>query len=196
MFEILDVLLLLVIIFCIFNGWRQGLIIAVFNVVGYIFSIYVARIFAPKITEYLLTNTEISVYIESILSGFMGDINALDLGTGIISGFASNTILNLIAFGVVFAVSSIIISTIKKLLRGINRIPVIGKLNRIGGAVVGVGNAILIAFIVLAFTYFIATTTDNKELSKTIENTILIDILYENNPIVTLIKNNIPTPKV
>ena len=196
MFKILDVLLLLVIIFCIFNGWRQGLIITVFNIVGYIFSIYVARIFAPKVTTYLITNTDISKHIETILSSFMGDINSLDLGTGIISGFASNTILNLIAFGVIFAISGIIISIIKRFLRGINRIPVIGKINRIGGAIVGVGNALLIVFIVLAFTYFIATTTDNKELSKTMENTILIDILYENNPIVSLIKNNIPTPKV
>ncbi len=152
--------------------------------------------FAPKITEYLLNNTEISKYIETFLSSFMGDINALDLGTGIISGFATNTILNLLAFAIIFAISGIIISVIKKLLRGINRIPVIGKLNRIGGAIAGVGNALLITFIVLAFTYFIAITTDNTELSKTIKNTILIDILYENNPIVTLIKDNIPTPKV
>lgn len=196
MFKILDILLLLVIIFCIFNGWRQGLIIAVFNIVGYIFSIYMARAFAPKITAYLITNTEISKYIETILSSFIGDINALDLGTGIISGVASNTILNLIAFGLIFAMSGIIISIIKRFLSGINRIPVIGKLNRIGGAIIGIGNALILTFIVLAFTYFIATTTDNKELSKAIENTILIDVLYENNPIVTLIENNIPTPKV
>ncbi len=187
----LDLIVILVILIYAFNGWRRGLILSVFSILGYILSLIVAREFSPVFTKYVVLNTGFDTWLDSILSKGIRSVTQMNVPTSAVSDLATNTIINVICFFIIFAVTSMVIFNIARLVNGVGRLPVIGELNSLGGLVFGTVKGLLLIFIVLALSQIIVTT-GNTQLGQKIEGTIVVKSMYHNNPILYVIKEIVP----
>lgn len=182
----LDIVVIVAIIFYAIKGWRRGFILSIFSIVGYLISLIMARAFSPTITTYLISNTNISNWIDGVFGDRLRDAAQINISTKMFTGFATETLLSVICFFIIFAVTSIIIFNIGHLANGVTRLPVIGKANRFSGMLFGTIKGLLLVFIVLALLSFVANLGDTK-IASTIENTVILNVMYDNNPILYLI---------
>lgn len=184
----LDILTLLMIAFGIFNGWRLGLLNTILSLARYVLSIFVARLISPQITEFIVSQTKIGDWVDKLVGDMINNAMESELAGGFISGVASETIINLICFAIIFFISVILLTKLMKIGLAINKIPLIGGINKFGGMIAGLVKSFILIFIILSFTYFLVNFAGKDQLGEKIEQTILVDALYENNPIVGFIK--------
>lgn len=189
----LDLLAVIIIFLYAFKGWRRGLILSVVSIIGYILSLAVARAFSPDLTRFLIDNTGISRWVDSLLGDKIRDITQMNIPTDMVTGMATQTVVNAISFFVIFSITSMIVFNIVKSLNGIGKLPVIGTLNRFGGLIFGSAKALILIMIVLAVLSFVVKS-GNAKLGESIKDTIIVDTLYNNNPILDFI-NEIFEPK-
>lgn len=78
-------------------------------------------------------------------------------------------------FTVLFIVITIILNLIVKVLKGVNKIPLIGGINKILGAVSGAAEGIIIIFVICIFIQVIISLSDNSLIFL---NTMTIDETY------------------
>ena len=104
-----------------------------------------------------------------------------------LTGFISNLIINIIAFLLVFIVSGIIVSVIGKLVHIFSRLPVIRFFDRGLGLILGLLEAVLIIYIILALLFAVTPLRESVAADKYISESTLTKYMYENNPIVTLV---------
>lgn len=179
---------LAVIIICIyaFKGWRRGLILSILSIVGYIISLVVARAFSSDLTKFLIDNTGIDHWVDSFLGDRMRDMMQMDIPTQMVTGFATEAIVNAISFFIIFSITSMIVFNIANFLNRIGKLPVIGTLNRFGGLIFGIAKAFILIMIVLAVLSFVVNN-GNAKLGESIKDTIIVDTMYHNNPILNFI---------
>lgn len=188
----LDLIVVLVILLYAFNGWRRGLILSVFSILGYILSLVVAREFSPILTKYIVNNTGLDTWLDGLLSKGIRNVTQMNVPTSSVSDLATNTVINVICFFIIFAITSMVIFNIARLINGVGRLPVIGELNSLGGLVFGTAKGLILVFIVLALSQIIVNT-GNTILKQKIEQTVVVEAMYDNNPILYLIKEIVPT---
>ena len=94
-----------------------------------------------------------------------------------IAGFVALIIINIISAVIVFLLVLAVLKIVSKSLRLFNHIPIIGGLNRLGGAACGAAFAVLIVWAVLAVIWFM----EPGEVHDIIRETMLTRFFYENN---------------
>ena len=80
----------------------------------------------------------------------------------VIIGPAVTLIITLVIFALTVAVCSVLASLLAKLFRVINKIPVIGFANRMGGFVVGVATGVVYVILISCVLSIIAVVTENS----------------------------------
>lgn len=188
----LDLIVILVILLYAFNGWRRGLILSVFSILGYILSLIVAREFSPVLTKYVVLNTGVDTWLGGLLGRGVRSVTQINVPTSVVSDLATNTVINVVCFFIIFSVTSMVIFNIARLVNGVGRLPVIGELNSLGGLVFGTVKGLILVFIVLALSQIIVNT-GNTIIRQKIEQTVVVETMYNNNPILYLIKEIVPT---
>ncbi|MCL2674576.1 MAG: CvpA family protein [Defluviitaleaceae bacterium] len=94
-----------------------------------------------------------------------------------IASFVALIIINIISAVIVFLLVLTVLKIVSKSLRMFNHIPIIGGLNRLGGAACGAAFAMLAIWSVLAVVWFMET----GEAHAVIYETMLTRFFYENN---------------
>ena len=177
----LDIVLGAILALSLILGFARGLVRTVTSVVIFFLSVFggvwVARMFAPRVTAWAMPHVE-GFVMERIMnsglvpaastgaasadSSMLGNLgaSAKELYSGMVnSGMdALSTMVEKavhgVAFLVIFFVAMILLSVVLRLLsrplRLVERIPVFGFLNRLGGAAVGLVLGVLICLLVCA----------------------------------------------
>ena len=94
-----------------------------------------------------------------------------------IAGFVAMIIINIISGILVFLLVLVILKVVSKSLRLFNHIPIIGGLNRLGGAVSGAAFGLLLIWLILAVIWFM----EASEVHALIYETAVARFFYENN---------------
>lgn len=84
-------------------------------------------------------------------------------------------------FMVLFIILNIILSLIAKMLKGINKIPLIGGLNKVLGAVAGLAEGVIVIFIICILINVAITLSDNSLIflnTMTIDETMIFHKIY------------------
>lgn len=92
--------------------------------------------------------------------------------------------LRTILFAVIFALASVLLGIVIKLSGAVNKIPVIGKLNALAGGILGLGEGVLVVFIVCLAVRFIISLAGKDAVffnESTIEQTFLFRHIYNFN---------------
>ncbi len=153
---IIDIILLIVMLYGLLSGLMRGGVLQFFSLVGFIIALIVARLFSNDLGD----------LISSLLTS---DNNAWSI------------FYNAIAFFVIFFVVQIIIKKIAHMLNFFTKLPVIGFLNRIIGAVLGFVQMYLIAFLVIIVLFLLPS----ENVSEYIEGSNVAMYMINSTPVLS-----------
>ena len=149
----LDPLLVIILLLLAVSGFGRGLAKSIFDITGY-FVLFVLALFASRYLSGPLANL---VWPDSIL--YSPEIIEI-LGIDIPSEQIPVLVMGAISLLVLFIIFSVGFRVFSGSFSWVNRIPVFGLLNRIGGGAVGVllgalfGYFIIVAFSLVPFSFF------------------------------------------
>lgn len=98
-----------------------------------------------------------------------------------VGSYLAKLVADIIAFLIVFVVVTVVVRIAMKMLGILNKLPVIGGVNRLAGALVGVGIGIVIVWILFIVVTLLYDTTFGKMCFETIESTPILRKLYDSN---------------
>jgi uncharacterized membrane protein required for colicin V production len=101
----------------------------------------------------------------------------------------TNAIMTGLSFFIVFFLLGIVAYIVRHIIRKIERVPVIGTVNRIAGFAVGFIKGMVIVWLLLALTSLFAASEIGQTMTAYINDSMMLKYLYENNPVIKLIEN-------
>ena len=191
-FVIMDIISIAVLIAMFMWGYYRGAVSALIGLLGLVVSIVLVRYLAPVLTnavfqiplvEQFLTE-KIGLWVASQIATLESALEAKS-GYGVLlpvltaaSGIETAMVSQLTAFAVSFVkeaigvclfvllliVSFLVFQKLKKESKILNRVPVLGKANRIAGAALGVISGFVILFVIVHLLYYFAVITANASL--------------------------------
>ena len=101
----------------------------------------------------------------------------------------TNAIMTGLSFFIVIFLLGIVEYFVRRLIRKIERVPVISTVNRVAGFGVGFIKGIVIVWLLLALISLLATSEAGQTMTLYINDSLMLKYLYENNPVMKLIEN-------
>ncbi|MFV0364853.1 MAG: CvpA family protein [Suipraeoptans sp.] len=103
-----------------------------------------------------------------------------------VAGFLSNIIMHVIAFISLFLIITIIVRAIIFALNTVTELPVVGVLNRIGGAVLGAAGALIIVWFLFLVITLVYAAGIGQGVYEMIQDNSTLAMIYNYNPIMTI----------
>ena len=199
---------LLIVVICIIawnavRGYTRGLLRIVYSLVACILMLTASSMAAPYVRDNILSQTGIESVIYSNIekqiavqgqkaTGDFDMANILLQQSGAydsVSMQLTNAIMTGISFFIVIFLLGIVEYFVRRLIRKIERVPVISTVNRVAGLGVGFIKGIVIVWLLLALISLLATSEAGQTMTVYINDSLMLKYLYENNPIIKLIEN-------
>ena len=178
---------LLIAVICIIawnvvRGYTRGVLRMVYSLAAWIVMLAASTMAAPYVRDHILSQTGIEPVI---LNGIEKQSGAYDT----ISAQLTNAIMTGLSFFIVFFLLGIVAYIVRHIIRKIERVPVIGTVNRIAGFAVGFIKGMVIVWLLLALTSLFAASEIGQTMTAYINDSMMLKYLYENNPVIKLIEN-------
>ena len=210
---IVDIIIIAIIIACVFFGYKKGLVGAAVNILGFIIALLIALILYAPISNFIINHTPIQPTLENAIketvTPFVIKDNQNNEEIDYINGFiekekqkveqteiqiidnVSKTVAaNLIKIAVViivFIVAKVGLIFVKQLAKIISKLPIIGGFNKIGGAIYGVLQSLLIVYILFAVLSVFAPTMENSGILEAVNSSKIGSAMYNNNIILKIV---------
>jgi len=120
-FTYLDVALVLFLLLGLINGFRRGLLLSLIDLIGLILALWLSFRFAPTLAEMIPLMRASEVVSQFPLLGLL----------------LLQQINTIMWFFILFAAISLILLLIKPMFKAINKVPIVGGVNQILGALLG-----------------------------------------------------------
>lgn len=204
---IIDIIVILLIALFTFIGYKQGLVKAAIRLLSFFIAIVVALILYKPISNAIIDNTSIddnikNTIIEKIKPEGVEQDEPIEIEeqTGItnkIIGETNNTIeqiantfaiklIEVCVLILIFIVIKIILRFITALADLITKLPILKQANKLGGTVYGLIRGIFIVYVLLAAIYLVSPLM-NKNVTNTINDSIITKQIYNNNVLLNII---------
>ena len=199
---------LLIVVICIIawnavRGYTRGLLRIVYSLAACILMLTASSMAAPYVRDNILSQTGIESVIYSNIekqiavhgqkaTGDFDMANILLQQSGAydsISTQLTNAIMTGLSFFIVIFLLGIVEYFGRRLIRKIERVPVISTVNRVAGFGVGFIKGIVIVWLLLALISLLVTSEAGQTMTVYINDSLMLKYLYENNPIIKLIEN-------
>ena len=217
MFWIVDLSILIILLLCVFLGYKRGLAKCVIKILSFVIALIVAFVFFKPVAKLIIDNTEIDDGIRnSITSVIQKDVeeggevkedsnlptsmiehinkeikenveNTKETVVNSVANEVSVTAVNVISWIGLFIATRLVLWIISLFTSALTELPILKQIDKIGGIVYGVLESALIVFIVFAIISFISPMIENTGLVKTINKSPVGSVLYNNNPIMRII---------
>lgn len=199
---------LLIVVICIIawnavRGYTRGLLRVVYSLAACILMLTASTMAAPYVRDNILSQTGIESVICSNIekqiavqgqkaTGDFDMANILLQKSGAydsISMQLTNAIMTGLSFLIVIFLLGIVEYFVRRLIRKIERVPVISTVNRVAGFGVGFIKGIVIVWLLLALISLLTTSGAGQTMTLYINDSLMLKYLYENNPVMKLIEN-------
>ncbi len=199
---------LLIVVICIIawnavRGYTRGLLRIVYSLAACILMLTASSMAAPYVRDNILSQTGIESVIYSNIekqiavqgqkaTGDFDMANILLQQSGAydsISTQLTNAIMTGLSFFIVIFLLGIVEYFVRRLIRKIERVPVISTVNRVAGFGVGFIKGIVIVWLLLALISLLVTSEAGQAMTVYINDSLMLKYLYENNPVIKLIEN-------
>lgn len=199
---------LLIVVICIIawnavRGYTRGLLHIVYSLAACILMLTASSMAAPYVRDNILSQTGIESVIYSNIekqiavhgqkaTGDFDMANILLQQSGAydsISTQLTNAIMTGLSFFIVIFLLGIVEYFVRRLIRKIERVPVISTVNRVAGFGVGFIKGIVIVWLLLALISLLVTSEAGQAMTVYINDSLMLKYLYENNPVIKLIEN-------
>lgn len=199
---LIDLIVLTIIALFTFIGYKKGLIKVAFGLISFILAIIISFILYRPISNFIITYTPLDDYIETticerldspettneetnnIVSNYY--TNLKNASTNIIATTISKSIINVSCMILVFIISKIILLFFKFIGDLIAKLPLIKQFNSAGGFLYGLLKGFIIIYSLLAIIAIISPIININEVLTIINNSIITNIMYNNNIIFIL----------
>ena len=199
---LVDLILIAVIALFAFIGYKRGLIKVAFNLISFILAIVISIVLYRPISTFVINYTPLDDMIETaveerlsssditteekenIVSNYYNNIK--NSSTAVIADGISKTIINIGCMIIVFIVSKIILFFFRSMGDLIAKLPLIKQVNHAGGFLYGILKGFIIIYLLLALISIISPIIDINEIVTIINNSIITNIMYNNNIIFIL----------
>ena len=188
---VLDIIIVCIIIFCVYMGYKKGLVKTVMSLLSFVLAYMAAKMFSPPLSVWLGENwvkQQISDIIEknspeNINGAASGLADHLDIAQGV---------SDLIAFAAVFIAVTVLLKIGVMLISAVlERIKVLNFLNKAGGTVAGAlyGTGLSYIFVILAVIavyYILPNVSGDMNLDSAkemIDGSIFFKWILENSPV-------------
>ena len=213
-----DVLILIIIVACAVFGFRNGFLISLSRVGGWIGALIVAFLYRDRVNEWVLENTD---YYEKTLtrindvcmafvenytsagdpSGGAGGFTAIleKYGSELAAAAAEQITIHiwpvLVFCGIVFGIKLVLFIATLLLSIRFHR-GMIGGIDGVAGLLFGLFQAIAAIIVVFALilpiSYMVSAQT-HDDINRSMDNSIVAKLIYENNPLLDFIDGFLPT---
>lgn len=208
MFVLLDVILVALIAFGAFRGYKKGLVGVVVGFASLILSIILAFAFqsivadalvdsgiGEALTEVVQENIQTMIDNgENVEDSFYGSIinsTITEDKVGQAAEVVTAFVMKGVSFIVIFLAVRIICYIIQMVLNVVFNLPILSSINQMGGIAVGVLSTLIKVWILLAIISFITPLPMFNGIAEFIDSTFVIKFLYNNNLLVTIIKTGL-----
>ena len=199
---ILDLIIIAFIALFTFIGYKKGLIKVAFGLVSFILAIAISVIVYKPVSNFVINYTSIDDTIEAtieerlnssdisseetenIVSNYYNNIKSAS--TAVIADGMSKTIINIACMLIVFIITKIILLFFKFAGDLIAKLPLIKQFNYAGGFIYGLLKGFIIVYILLALIAIISPIININNIITMINNSIITNIMYNNNIIFIL----------
>lgn len=208
---VIDIVVIAILVLNIIIGYKKGLINVVFNILAFFIAIIITFILYKPVSNFIINNTEIDDKIkQTIIENIKKEDNSDNEKTessNIIQKYVEDSIKNAeedakektielvantisirgveILTGILlFIVTRLILIVLGFITKFVANLPLIKQFNEIGGVLYGLFKGLLIIYIILTIMFFVVSINQKGIISKTIENSYITRILYDNNIIV------------
>ena len=199
---LLDLIILAIIALSTFIGYKKGLIKVAFGLVSFVLAIVISVVLYKPISNFIIEYTPLDDYIEQTISERLDSAentdeetenmvsnyynNIKNASTNVIADGISKTIINISCMIIVFVVSKLILLFFRFLGDLIAKLPLIKQINHAGGFLYGLLRSFIIIYGLLALIAIIAPIANINDIVSMINNTIITNIMYNNNIILIL----------
>ena len=136
---------------------------------------------------------ELPEVFKSLLSDNNNDVIYEKLGVKTfaeyVGEFLSKLITHIVAFLCTFLLVTIVLRAIIFALDIVSELPVLGFFNRLAGGVVGAAGGLIIIWLFFVVITLLYVTAFGREIYQVIQENAILNMLYENNPLMKLATN-------
>ena len=136
---------------------------------------------------------ELPEVFKSLLSDNNNDVIYEKLGVKTfaeyVGEFLSKLIIHIVAFLCTFLLVTIVLRVIIFALDIVSELPVLGFFNRLAGGVVGAAGGLIIIWLFFVVITLLYVTAFGREIYQVIQENAILNMLYENNPLMKLATN-------
>ena len=199
---LIDIIIIGIIALTTFIGYKKGLIKVAFRLVSFVLAIVLSLILYKPISNFIINNTTLDDKIietveskmsssdntkeetHNLIENYYSDVK--NASTSVIAKSVAQIIINIGCMLIVFIISNIILLFFKFSGDLIAKLPLIKQINSAGGFVYGLLKGFIIVYGVLALIAISAPVIEMEQLTKTINSSIIANIMYNNNVILIL----------
>lgn len=214
---LIDISIIIIMLLCVFIGYRKGLIKVAIRFIAFIIAIILAVLLYRPISNQVMLNTDLDEKIDETIYNKIKDIDfsniseedknkneiikiaekyikeGLEKGTENTAKYVSESLSIIIVEAIVFIVLLIALRIALIILNlmadMIGSLPIIKQFNKSGGVIYGLIEGFIIVNCIFALLYIINPIYKNGEIQKSVEKSTIGQMVYENNFIInTIIK--------
>lgn len=199
---VIDIILVLIVAFSAFLGYKKGLVELGAKLFAGIIAIVITLIIYKPVGNIVIKNTSIDEKIENTIlekttnvidenskisdNKYIQDAsdNAVSqVKEEVIPEQARNIAVNVVYVAtalILFIVSKIVLSIVISLANAVASLPILKQFNEIGGLLYGLVRGAIISFVLILVIGTVAKLNPNGSLSKNVESTYLLKEVYDN----------------
>ena len=212
---IVDIIIILIMALAVFLGMKKGLISCIIDIVAVIVALILALLLCKPVANAIIDNTNFDENLRATIVQNI-PLNDVDFkveeGSNLpepvveyINGITSNVntskdeaidniskelalgIISVIAFLAIFIIVRIILTFVKIVAKIIDKIPVLKQINKLGGAICGAIEGLIIIYAIFAVFSMISPLIANSQILEQIYNSNIGALMYNNNLILKAI---------
>ena len=203
---VLDIVFLLIIIMCVYYGFKKGMLKTIASLATMIVGIWVALYFYRSfimlleripIIHNMLTEIKKGIYKilmlkleESGVTEFFRGLvsqNVINQGNSAVANSVTNIIYSITMMLILLIVVKVGLALTVKIIGIFEHLPVIKQVNRVLGGCIGLINGVLICYVVATLMFVVMANVDVKWLSDNIKESNIAKYFFDTNIIIKAI---------
>lgn len=204
---IIDILIALVLLICIFLGYKRGLVKVLVGLIAFIIALVVTVVLYKPIANAVIDNTKLDDNIKNTIYENIKDENLEnsdnkiiqfanqyilpgmeEVTIEIVADSISETIIEVLTFMILLGIVRIALFFVSKIFDAITELPIIKQFNKLGGTIYGIAQGIVINYLVFAIIIVVVPMMNLEQVDKTINESTFGKVLYNENIIIKMIK--------
>ena len=194
---LVDVIIIALVVLSTFLAYKKGLVAQAIKLCAVIIAVIATLLFYRPVANFIINNTDIDETIQNSIYERAYDVakqktNNENPETDIVEGAKlagiqhtsrelSIQIINIAVILILFFGIKIALRFVTALANAVAKLPILNKLNKVGGIIYGLIRGIVVVYACLLLISFIGKVDDTSVLHKTVEQSNIGKTMYENN---------------